>query len=223
MNLRDLILTEVATGKGAVFQANKWDFDSNLWTGLTHLGFTEGEISVNFNETFNTLTTPEYTGDAPRKRTVQGEAPVATVPLYLARPELRADVSPTGGASGGRVRQQPVVQKTLVIIPEELFLDLSDPEAQEVLELEPTGTGWTLGGVALTDEQERLLGQSIWFWAGHWTKPALMYRDEEGGKQLADCEFTSMFADEAPNAHKLYTIGDPYDAGIDILTGIVES
>ena len=226
MELRDLDGEVFHIGKAAVIQADvAWDFDSDLHANLTQLGFTEGEVSVEFNESFNALTLPEYTGDAPHagRRFVQGEAPVVTVPTLLADPALRAKMSPTGSASGGRRRQQPVVSRTLVLIPEELFLDLSDPEAQDVVSLVPTGSGWTLGGEPLTTEQERQLGQSVWFWSGSWTKPPMTYRHEDGGKDVTEGEFTVEYQVLAPNGHRLYTIGDPYDFGIDILTGLTES
>jgi hypothetical protein len=222
MQLGDLDTTVFSIGKGAVFYADAWDFNSNLYTSLDFLGFTEGPVSVEKNETFNELTLPEYTGDAPHKRFVQGEGPVATIPLFTADPELRAILSPTGGASGGRRRQQPVKEYTLVVLPEELFLDPAT-DFQEDLVLAATGTGWTLGGDALSAEKDRLLNQSVWLWRGSFTKPPLRYQHEEGGKSVDEVTFTCMYQVAAPNGHRLYTIGDPYEADIDVTTGIVGS
>jgi len=222
MQLGDLDTTVFSIGKGAVFYADAWDFNSDLYDSLAFLGFTEGQIQVELNETFNELTLPEYTGDAPHKRYVQGEGPVATIPLFTADPDLRAILSPTGGASGGRRRQQPVKEYTLVILPEELFLD-PDSDGQEDLTLAATGTGWTLGGTALSTEQERLLGQSVWLWRGAFTKPPIRYQHEEGGKSVDEVTFSVMYQVLAPNGNRLYTIGDPYDADIDVTTGPVGS
>jgi hypothetical protein len=223
MELNDLDAGRFSIGKAAVFYADAWDFDSDLNNDLEFLGFTEGEVGVAFNETFNSLTLPEYTGDAPHKSYVQGEAPVATIPLFTADPSLRAILSPTGTSSGGLRRQRPVQEYTLVFVPEELFLDLSDPDAQTELTLSATGSGWELGGVALTPEQEETLAQSVFLWRGMFTKPPLTYRHEEGGKSVDEVTFTVMYQVLAPNGNRLYTIGDPYDAGIDITSGVVES
>jgi hypothetical protein len=223
MQLGDLDTSVFSVGKGAVFYADAWDFNSNLHTSLNFLGFTEGQIEIEFNETFNTLTLPEYTGDAPHKHYVQGEAPVATIPLYTADPSLRAILSPTGGASGGRRRQQPVKEYTLVVVPEELFLDLNDPTSQIDLPLTPDGSGWLLGGQALTTAQEDRLDQAVWLWRGAFTKPPLRYQHEDGGKLVDEVTFTVMYQVAAPNGHRLYTIGDPYAAGIDVLSGYSES
>lgn len=222
MQLGDLDTTVFSIGKGAVFYADAWDFDSNLYTSLDFLGFTEGPVSVEMNETFNELTLPEYTGDAPHKRFVQGEAPVATIPLFTADPALRAILSPTGGASGGRRRQQPVKEYTLVVLPEELFLDPAT-DFQEDLVLAANGTSWTLGGVALSAEKDRLLNQAVWLWRGAFTKPPIRYQHEEGGKSVDEVTFSTMYQVAAPNGHRLYTIGDPYDAGIDVLSGLAGS
>ncbi len=219
-----LVPTDIAIGKSAVFYSpTPWDFASDLHSQLQFLGYTEGEVTLPFNETFNMLTTPEYTGDAPHEAYVQGEAPVATIPLYVADPALRAILSPTGGASGGYKRQLPVVKRTLVIVPEALFVG-NDPQQQEEEELVPTGTGWTLGGVALTTAQQELLEKGmIHIWRGYFQKPQLRWRIEEGGKIVEPVTFNLMIQSLAPNGHWLYTLGDPYDAGIDPLTGIIES
>src|SRR5690606_15246183 len=119
--LLDLDAVLRSLGRGVVFYAPVWDGTTNL--ALTHLGDTEGEITVEINETYNDLTLPELTGDAIHERKVAGENPVVTMPLFLADPALRAIVSPTGNASGGYQRQRPVTEYTLVIFPEELFLD----------------------------------------------------------------------------------------------------
>ena len=221
MELNDLDTSKFAIGKGAVFYADAWDFDSDLHTDLSFLGFTEGEIVVEMNETFNMLTLPEYTGDAAHKAFVQGEAPVATIPLFTADPALRAILSPTGGASGGRRRQQPVKEYTLVVLPEELFLDPSDTQEDLALTPNMASDGWELGGTALTEAQEELLGQSAWMWRGYFSKPPLTYRHEDGGKSVDQCTFTLMYQVLAPNGHRLYTLGDPFDAGIDVESGVV--
>lgn len=225
LQLADLDSQLFAIGKGALFYSpTAWDFSSDLHAALLFLGFTEGEIGASVNETYNQLMLQEYTGDAPHKTNIQGEAPVVTAPLFVADPSLRAILSPSGAASGGFRRQRPVQERTLVIIPEELFLDLDDPAMQTELPLVPDGSGgWLLGTTPLTAAQTALLGQSAWFWRGYFRKPDLAYRHEDGGKLVQPVEFHVMNQTGAPLGHRLYTLGDPYDAGIDVETGISAS
>mgnify|MGYP001202531945 FL=1 len=213
--LQDLDAVLRAIGRGVVFYAPVWDGTSNL--ALTHLGDTEGEITSETNEAYNDLTLPELTGDAIHERKVAGENPVLTIPLFMADPALRAIVSPTGNASGGYQRQRPVKEYTLVVFPEELFLDEATNEYED---LTYTGTEWQVGGQALTPRQEELLGQSIWFWRGHFQKPGVTYRSEDGGKLVMPVTFQAMHTKlplaVIPDGHRLYTVGDPGDANIDI-------
>lgn len=221
MQLGDLDSILASIGKAAVFyKAAYWDFNSNLVTALLPLGFTEGPITMTPNESFQTLTLDEYSGAAPHKVTVQGEGPVLTIPLFTADPALRAILSPTGTASGGSKRQQPVVARTLVLFPEELFIDPSDPTGQDDLALtyDIAQDRWELGTAALTDAQEDLLGQSLWCWKGYFSKPPLTYTHENVGKTVDECTFTLMYQVNAPNGHRLYTIGDPMDV-VNVTTG----
>ncbi len=212
-------------GRAAVFyKSPAWDFASKITTGLTFLGYTEGEITVNFNETFNNLTMPEYTGEAIHEANVQGEGPEVTIPLFTADPALRAICSPTGSASGGGKRQRPVATRSLVLIPEHLFLDTSDPTLQETvgMEWDSAANQWELNDIALTADQEAVFAQSIWLWKGYFSKPVLRYRHEEAGKVVDEVTFRAMYQSEAPVGHRLYTMGD-FSTVIDPDNGIMES
>src|SRR5690606_4880020 len=120
-------------------------------------------------------------------------------------------------ASGGYQRQRPVTEYTLVIFPEELFLDAATNEYKQ---LTYTGTAWQVGGQALTPRQQELLGMSVWFWRGHFQKPGITYRSEDGGKLVLPVTFQAMPTKLAtsiiPDGQRIYTLGDPEDAGIDI-------
>jgi hypothetical protein len=220
ISLQDLGSGAFSISKGAVFYADAWDFSSAL--ELDFLGFTEGEISVALNEEFQNLTLDEYTGSLSHKAFVQGEAPVVTIPLFTGDASLRAILSPTGVASGGFGRQLPVAERTLVIIPEELFLSAN---GQTLLELEyNSGTSqWELDGVALNSGQDRLLGQAFWGWRGYFSKPDVVYRHADAGKSVDEVTFTLMYQDLAPNGARAYHIGDPLEIGVDPNTGIVGS
>ena len=108
-------------------------------------------------------------------------------------------------------------ERTLVIFPEELFLN---PSTGEYGQLTYTGTAWQVDGQALTPEQEDLLGLSVWFWRGHFQKPGITFRSEDGGKLVLQVNYqampTKLATSVIPDGHRLYTVGDPAAAGIDI-------
>lgn len=213
--LLDLETQLRAIGRGVVFEADKWDGATNL--ALTHLGDTEGEITVEVNEELSHLTLPEVTGPAKHKSYVTGEDPVVTVPIFYADPDLRSLVSPTGNASGGYQRQRPVKEKTLVIFPEDLFLDRVTNTHKA---LTYDGTAWKLGTAALTTEQTKLLGLSMWFWRGYFAKAGPVFRYEDAGKAVQPISFQVMQSDVAiakiPDGERLYTVGDPKAKNIKI-------
>ncbi len=200
-----------AIGRAVVFRAAYWPGNTNL--ALTHLGDTEGDIAVAPNESFVHLTTPELTGPAKHKSYVAGEDPVVTLPLYMADPALRAIISPTGSASGGYGRQRPVVYHTLVLFPEELFFNVGDDAYASLVH---TGSAWTVGGDALTADQQRLLDLSMWFWRGYFTKPGVPFRHGDAGKAVESVTFQVCQDSTKPDGNQLYTVGDPADALIDI-------
>jgi hypothetical protein len=221
INLQDLSSGKFSLSKGAVFYTtNTWDFNSQMT--LNFLGFTEGEISFTANEEFQTLTIDENTGPLIHDAYVQGEAPVLTIPIFTGSPALRSILSPTGTASGGYERQVPVKTRTLVVFPEVLFLS-ADGQDTKTLTYNTAQTRWELDGVAATTAQNALIGQSLWIWKGHFTKPDVVYRHADAGKSVDEVTFTAWYQGLAPNGARAYHIGDPASIGIDINTGIVGS
>lgn len=219
-SLLDLSSQIRAIGRGVLFYADKWDGQTNLT--LTHLGDSEGDIEVALNEEYSHLILPELTGAAKHKSYVSGEDPVISIPIYFADPALRAIVSPTGNASGGYQRRRPVKEYTLVIFPEELFYDATDDEYKDLTVTTDSAGDATflVGGQPLTAEQTKLLGLSMWFWRGYFTKPGPLFRHEEGGKAVQTVSFQVMTSDLTaqiiPDGERLYTLGDPSEKGIDI-------
>jgi hypothetical protein len=100
-----------------------------------------------------------------------------------------------------------------VIFPEELFFDEEGSRTYEVLGYTTVG-GWTVGGTALTTRQTALLGQSVWIWRGYFMTPPIVFRHGDGGKAVETVTFRGMHDATKPENHKVYTIGDPEDAGI---------
>src|SRR5690606_6700449 len=118
---------------------------------------------------------------------------------------------------GGYQRQRPVKEYTLVVFPEELFLNAATNEYED---LTYTGTEWRDGRQALTPRREERLGLRIGFWRGHCQEPGVTYRSEDGGKLVMPVTCQAMRAKRPlsviPGGPRLYTVGDPTNAGIDI-------
>lgn len=214
-NLLDLSAQVRAIGRAAVFYGTGPYAYVASPTGadltLTHLGDTEGEITIETNEEYSDLTLPELTGAAIHKRYIAGENPRVTIPIYAADAALRAILSPTGSASGGYMRRRAVTQRVLALIPEEVFIE-ANAQASLVATNTAGTMAWTVGGDAATAAQLALLDQAIFFWTGHFEKAMPIYRHEDGGKVVQSVVFQSMYNTSMPDGHKLYTIGRPENA-----------
>lgn len=200
-----------AIGRGVVFQAEYWDGTSPL--ALTHLGDTEGPIQFNPNGQMSYLTS-EVTGPAKLQARFDGEDPTLEIPLVLADPDVRAIVNPFGTVSGGRSRGGPPVEHTLVIFPESLFIGTDGVAALSYT----SGTGWTLGGEQLSAAQQEQLGNSLWLWRCVFSKPPMTFQrgDGEIAKEIQTVSVGVLYDDTKPEDHKLYTVGDPQAASINI-------
>lgn len=205
ITLLDLADQLRAIGRAVVFYDDHWTGTRAI--NLRHLGDTEGEIVPNFNESFTHQTFEELTGDAKHESYVAGEDPSVEIPLFVADPALRAILSPTGNASGGYSRRRPTKKRTLVLIPEEMFYS-GDTDTYAEIGYTKAG-GWTLDDKPLDEVQRELLGQSIWFWRGYFSKPPIPYRHAEGGKAVQSVTFQAMHDKTKPEGNKLYTLGDP--------------
>lgn len=219
-SLLDLASVVRSLGRGVVFIADRWDPGSGDLSP-THLGDTEGDIVINTNAEMSALTTPELTGPAAHEMDYTGENPTIEIPLYLTSPALMALVSPTGLAGAGRSRRSAPAEKTLIIFPEQLFLKPDGSGVVESYDLKRVGGAWTLDDVALTSAQLALLGVTFWAWRGVFTRPPMRFLGGAGDarKNIETVTFTVMQHPDMPEGHKLYTIGDPEDAGIDIEGG----
>ena len=217
--LLDLTAQVRAIGRASVFYGvGKYTYAAapgGAALTLTHLGDTEGDIEIAANEEYSDLTLPELTGPAIHERYVTGENPQVTLPMYVADADLRAILSPDGTAHGGNWRQRAVTEYTLVIIPEEVFIEANT--SANLVYTNTAGVGaWTVGGDAATAAQLALLDLSIWFWRGHFTKAMPIYRHGDAGKAVQSVTFQSMFNQSMPDGHHLYTVGRPEQAATPI-------
>lgn len=211
LNLADVLRTY---GRGVVFRGPRWDPDSGAPIVLSHLGDTEGDIAFAPNAEVAGFTLPELTGPAMHEATYTGENPTLEIPIYLADPALLATVSPKGSGSAGRSSRTTPVEHVLAIFPEALF-----GENREAL-VHNAGD-WTLGGVPLTAAQLALLDTALWLWRGFFNRPPRRWLGGAGdaSKNIESISFQVMHHGGMPEGHKLYTLGDPNEAGIDLEGG----
>ncbi len=207
-DLLDLTAQIRSIGRASVFYASGAFAGSGTDLAMTHLGDTEGEISVEANPEYSGLTLPELTGPAEHEKYVTGMAPTVSIPIYAADPALRAILSPTGSGSGGYQRRRAVTEYTLVLFPEQVFIEA---DAQVTLGYTTAGD-WTVGGDAASAAQLALLDLAIFFWRGHFEPAMPVYRHEDGGKVVQEVAFNTMHNSAMPDGHHLFTIGRPDQA-----------
>lgn len=176
-----------ALGKGYVFisedpEAGEWD----------PLGYTEGEITVNFNEEFNILRFPEATGPGQHAAKLQGEDPQIEIPLVIGNPALWDQLTSHGGRGGGFSAPQDPLEFAIGIIPErELAAGLSYEGS------------WVPAAPQM----------AFWGWRAYFQRPTLSFRQEEGGKSITTVTASLLVDTTKPEGMWLYHIGDPVAAG----------
>lgn len=225
-NLVPLDLGDVlrSLGRGIIFFA-PGNVDYRGWVPgsgpmvLTHLGDTEGDITVATNGEVASMTLPEVTGPGRHTAIFTGENPSVTFPLFLADPALRDIITPTGSRHGGNSFRRRAKEYTLAIFPEALFLDPQPDGTFERKTLAFNGGNWTLGGEALTAEQQTLLDASLWLWRGFFEKPQTRFVGAPEGKNIETVTFNVLHQAAMPENHQMYTVGDPEEFAIDIEGG----
>ena len=212
----DLTATIRHIGRGSVFYEAGAFAGSGTDLTLTYLGDTEGEITVEENAEFASLTTPELTGPVARQKYLEGIAPVITIPLLGGDPALDIIVNPapaaSGSGGGGYDRHQAVTEYTLVIFPEEVFIESN---AAQNVQYDQILT-WKVGGDAASADQLALFDKSIFFWRGHFETPARRYTHADGGKEIVEAVFHAMHNVNMQQGHWIYTRGRPDQAATPI-------
>jgi hypothetical protein len=178
--------------------------------GMVAIGAKEGEISVEVDEEYNDLTAPELTGPAVHQRTVMGVSVRITVPVIAGETDLYPITSPLGQSGGGVSYPLPVVPTSVLVIPN---LEVGGGLANA------TGatSGWvrTAGaGAAAATEAAAAPKHAVWLWRAAPERPSRSFSYENGGKQIWNVTFQSMFDGDRPEGHKVYTVGDPTAQGI---------
>lgn len=216
-------------GKGVILYAVDNEGDPVEWDGtadidLAHLGDTQGVIKFTSNEQLGTLKLPEVYGDAALRAYVTGADPVLTAPLFLATPSLRQLISPTRNGLIGSGSRTPVARWTLVVLPQALFYDETDPIPGNKADISFSGSAWTKKtydqpeGRALTTDEERLLGLGIWMFSGYWERPPVTYEATVNDVvvNVEECTFHVLRSTAALLQGTLAIVGLPEDYDIDI-------
>lgn len=212
-------------GKAVILYADPaWDGVSPLT--LSHLGDTEGAVKFTANEQIGKLMLPEVYGDAAVDAWVTGADPVLTAPLFLADPALRSLVSPSGDGVIGTGSRRPVARKTLVIMPQALFYDAYTGKNTASVSFAvdswtKTSTDPEATPTALTTDEQRLLGLSIWMWSCYPERPPVTYEATVNDvvKNIEEVTFHAIRPKGATASvvPGIVTIGDPADYDIDIV------
>lgn len=225
LNLLDLATVLRTIGRGVVFYAPGNGEGVEGWTpgsgplNLEHLGDTEGDIVFTPNAETSGITLPEVTGPARHNATFMGENPTLAFPLFLADPNLLDIITPTGSRHGGQSHRRKAKEYTIAIFPEALFLVPQNDGTFARAALDYTGGVWTLDGQPLSDEQEALLGMSLWCWRGYFDRPPRRFLGAPDGKNIENVSFHLLHQAEMPEGAQLYSQGDPTDIEIDIEGG----
>lgn len=163
--------------------------------GMAILGATEGEVQVDESFKYNDLKAPEWTGDALHESDVDGAALKVTVPLIMGDPNLYIKINPLGVKGGGRSKPTPVTTTTVLLLP------FSEIDAS----LAFAAGAWTPATPPV---------HAVWMWRARVMPGKYGFKHADGGKVIREVTFEAMFDDTKPEDHKLYTMGDPDDAGI---------
>lgn len=167
-------------------------------SGLTALGVTEGDITVDVPITENALKATEYTGDVPHAINVMAGDVTGVIPLIMGDAAIWPKIMPTGTLGVGWSNQQPVVTTSMAIIPN----------------AEITAAGMSYNGTVWAPAAPV---NAFWFWKVALYPGSMNYHFGDGGKVIMPVRYHAMFDAARPEGHKVLTIGNPVSAGITTL------
>lgn len=223
-DLLPIFQQEYDVGRASLWLAGSGTFPNEVpayWDGASpieffHLGNTEGEMVPAANSEYSTLTLPENAGPAPIKSYLMGHAPTFAMNGF-ASPRMCRLISPTGVASGGNSRQVRVLENTLWVAPEQLFLQQTAGQPDEAVQVLYSGGVWTKDGQPFTAEDQRLFDMSVFFWKVYFEVLMTPMRHENGGKSNVEFTCHVMMDTDKPEGHQLWTTGATLaDSGIEL-------
>jgi len=193
-------------GRAAIFACNYWNGEGNLFASLQHIGNTEGEASIEPNEEYSALTLPENLGPAALKKYVTGAAPSFSVGVFV-NPNSLSLFTPTGAGSMGNMRQRRVKERTIWIVPEQLFIAPDGNGVEQEVDISYDGAAFQKNGQGFSEEDNRLFGLSVFGWKVHFERAMPVYRHEDGGKSLREITVHFMQDLTKPDGHQILTVG----------------
>lgn len=226
MELRDVATQRYDIGRAAIFvhgtvagdviTPTPWDPADPLFTGMQHIGNTEGAVDIAANPEYSELTLPETSGPAAIKRYLSGEKPSFTIGVFPT-PAGMSLFSPTGKGSAGQQRRRAVRESLLWIVPEEIFLkpNAVTGNVEEVPVTYAAGA-FLKDGIAVTPAEQELLDMSLLIWRADFQRATPVFRHEDGGKSLREIEVSIQQDFTKPDGAQLWLmVAEADDFAID--------
>lgn len=195
-------IVEQFPGRGVVLGGDYWDESGAI--SLTHRGETEGVIRLTPSSDLIHVRIPELTGQAPLRSWERNGEPTVTIPIFLADPEAHEWFTPTGVGSAGSSRPEPVLYRTLAIIPEDV---LWDEATRSYSTLTFDGVEWTINATPPTERQQSLLDQTLWLWKIFPERAPVSFGVADEGRQLQEVTIHVSYDQTKPERNRLYSFG----------------
>jgi hypothetical protein len=194
MALNRLTLTDAIVAIGVAQVAVGDPFTTG---GMEILGATEGDISIDAPFEDNPYTANEYTGGVAHDTTIVAGAITVTVPLLNGQADVYDKIAPNGDGSGGGW-SSPISPVTTSV----LIIPIKEMSVAGVLSY--TSPTWVPAAPV----------HAIWIWKAYPLPGATVFGYDQGGKRITSVTFRGMFYGPNPEGHKVWTRGNPVDAGI---------
>lgn len=218
MELLDVATQRYDIGRLAVFRRDVWDGTGSVFTGMEHVGNTEGSVDLETNPEYSELTLPETSGPAALKRYLVGERPEFELGIFP-NPDNLALFSPTGRGSAGQRRRRKVKEHLLWLVPEQLFLaeDVDGNEVEVAVTYDAVGNAFQKDAVALSAEDQELVDMSMLIWRADFGRATVRFSHEDGGKSLRSVPVTVQQDFDRPDGCQLYLmVGEATGLGVDL-------
>lgn len=205
MELQPIESQRFDIGKCAIFyRETPWAGTTDLFGELVHIGTTEGEVNIEANAEYSELTLPEVSGPAALKRYLAGERPQFTIGVFPDPDKLKL-FSPTNTGSAGQQLRRRTAERTLWVVPQELFL-AADPVTGRVSPVVVTydGTEFLKAGESLSAADQELVNMSMLIWKADFERVTPRFQHDEGGKSLQEVTVNILQDFTKPDGCQLY-------------------
>lgn len=203
-------------GRAAIFRRDPWDGTGSVFTGMVHIGNTEGAVEIEPNPEYSELTLPETSGPAALKRYLTGERPSFELGIFPNPANLKI-FSPTGRASAGQRRRRGVREHLLWIVPEELFIGTDEKGNSVEVPVTFAAGAFKKADKELTADEQALVDMSMLIWRADFGRATPRFVHEDGGKSLRSVPVTLQQDFDRPDGCQLYLmVGEASEFDIDL-------